>query len=233
MKVEEPRVFVGFHEEADCFMFCIRVENIRPGYHFPAHNIDLRETPVLSVIKRVPKSKTLKSTCKNLFSEVRRTFRELKLTGYNISAALPKVPLFLQTQDHGYSEEVSYRDHEGTVLGDLDRQLYAHLSHRNVMFASEDHETNALLRASNWVASYMFWRYEDNYLSWCDWTSNKELRELALKRIREHNEGALKELKSMVTFGKNFTNFKLKKNSPLMDDFYLFNFASFHRVFKR
>ena len=212
MRTKNVKVFLSVHEEATELMFHIRVEE----FHFQGEYYNLREEPIVSVTKRVPKKKRERETLSALFAEIRSSLKGLDLGEYRLDDVEENDMFGLLLRDNG--RRGAYVIDEGDdapLYGKLSHALYERMCEKKVLFATEDTETEALLRAVNWLyARQHQCYYEDGAL---EMTEKKFMR-----YSKSLDKDLLEELKTIATFDKDFSSFKLKEKSPLTTDFYLF-----------
>jgi hypothetical protein len=212
MRTENVKVFLSVHEEANELMFHIRVEE----FHFQGEYYNLREEPIVSVTKRVPKQKRERETLSALFASVRSSLEGLDLGDYCLDDVEDNDMFGLLLRDNG--RRGAYVIDEGDdapLYGKLSHALYERMCQKKVLFASEDAETEGLLRAVNWLyARQHQCYYEDGALEMTEKKFNRYSKSL--------DKDLLEELKELATFDEDFSSFKLKEKSPLTTDFYLF-----------
>ena len=231
MRTEDVRVFVGVHETLTTLMFCIRVEKNKGN--FPKERYNLLEKPVTFVTKSVPKKETPDESLKALLSKVRSTLKELGLNGYKVMDSITKSPEMIHLRERGYWDNDCYlSDDAKTLLEKLDNTLYYRLRDKKRATAQEDPETEALLRAANWVAAYQYANHAKDNVWWRGGMSVNFNLEYS-KYESALDKKTLKELKKLATFNGDFENFKLKKGSALENDLFLFSFSNFYPLKKR
>lgn len=230
MKTEDVRVFVGVHETLTTLMFCIRVEKNKGN--FPKERFNLLEKPVMFITKSVPKKETPEESHKALLTKVRSTLKELGLNGYKIGDSLVEVPLMMNLRERGVWDNDTYlHDEAETLLEKLDNALYYRLRDKKRATAQEDSETEALLRAANWMEAYQFANHAKDNVWWRGGMSVNFYLEYS-KYESALDKKTLKELKKLATFNGDFEDFKLK-GSALDNDLFLFSFSNFYPLKKR
>jgi hypothetical protein len=210
MSTKNVKVFLSAHEVHEGLMFHIRVEKFR----FPEEYYNLKEKPIASVTKTIPRLEDDLPTLRLMFSEVQNTLKELGLEGYSTEDV--DYEIYGSLYDLGRPDAYAYNGKGASLFEKLRYALSTYIDEHELEYASEDPGADAILRAANWV-------YAKQHQCLSEEGAMGLSEQKLAKRRKELDEALLAELKTMATFEKDFSSFKLKPKSRLHDDFYLFS----------